>query len=365
MRVFYFEANGFTNTGEYIKKITQSIAQNHCFSKIKVFTSRKNTHGEYGVGVFGNYGNSRKFLKLFWYIYGWIALTQTLLRIREPIVFHLHWLKFSIIDNFFLGLLKRRGGIFVVFTVHNILPHEKWVFDKFFYKRIYNKVDHLIFHTLQNKRDFGQIFPSMPRKPKTIIPHYSYDVVPYIPSVEDGIRFLFFGAIRSYKGIPIMLEALSKVSGEFCWNLTIAGKEETSTKVLKDLSQNDARLCGKVHWKTGWVEEEELDRLFRLAHVVILPYLRIDNSGLVHLAMSYGKTVVVPKIGAFLDLIEDGVNGYFFEVGNVDSLKSVLEKVLIDAAYQRVGEMAVKRMKRQSLPVIGKSLTEVYQQVIQ
>lgn len=363
MQVFHLEVNGYTNTGEYVRKLSLSIGQDHSVSSIRVFTSQENSHGAYGLGVFRSYGSSGRFRKLFWYVYGWFALSRVLWQVKEPVIFHVHWLKLAIIDNFFLGLLKRKRGISIVFTVHNLLPHERMPFDRFFYKKIYRKMDCLIFHTTQNQKDFDHLFPDI-QLVRSIVPHYSYDVVPEIPAVRDKVRFLFFGAIRPYKGLPIMLEALSKLSDEYNWDVTIAGKVETSIDELKLMSQSDLRLKGKVLWNTGWIEEEELDQLFRQAHVVILPYLRIDNSGLVHLAMSYGKTVVVPKIGAFLDLIEDGINGYFFQAGSPESLKAVLEQVVTESAFQEVGARAIKSMANRSLPVIGKMLVDVYHKVI-
>lgn len=360
MKIFHLEANGRTNTGEYVHKITKTLS---ILSKknVKVFTSSNSVHSG-SLDVFSGYARSNKYKKLYYYYQGWRRLTSTLKRENEECIFHVHWLRFSPIDYFYLKKLNRQKNIRLIFTVHNILPHETMSFDMFFYQKLYSLFDHLIFHSEQNIIDFNSLFQNCGAK-QSIIPHYSYEVAPNIPPNEGIVKILFFGAIRPYKGLELLIAALKKVDHFLKWELTIAGKPEYDISQLRGEVERDNILNERIKWKTGWIEDEAIPAIFQECHIAVLPYLNIDNSGLVHLAMSYGKTVLVPDIGVFKDLIEEDKNGYFFKCNNIDSLSAKLNTIIEKDNFEIVGKAAIEKMKEHSIENIGASLLKVYNQV--
>lgn len=355
VRVFHLEANGGTNTAEYVKNIIHALDDE---SNISVFTSKNSFHSSFAKEVFGDYGKSRGILKLFWYIIGWVRIWKELKKNADSIVFHVHWLRFSPVDYFFLKRIKNNTNVKLFFTVHNILPHETLPFDERFYRKIYPLFNCLIFHSKQNQSDFNARF-KLGYLQQEIIPHYSYNVSPHIPPVKDEIQMLFFGAIRPYKGLELLIEALSLLNITN-WKLIIAGKPEYNIEKTKENIFSSELLKGRISLKEGWINDDEIPSLFQNSHIVILPYLSIDNSGLVHLAMSYGKTVIVPEIGVFNDIIKDGKNGYYFRIGDAVSLSNTIEKVVSNTSFDRVGVEAIHTMNGHSLEQIGEKIKALY-----
>ena len=357
MKIYHLEANGRTNTGEYVQRITKALST-LLKKEVKVFTSRNSVHSD-ALDVFKGYAQSNKYKKLYYYYQGWRRLANILKRENEECIFHIHWLRFSPIDYFFLKKLNNQKNIRLVFTVHNILPHETMPFDSLFYRKIYVLFDNLVFHSKQNINDFNGIFPNCNVK-TNIIPHYSYKVNAQIPTDNELIKLLFFGAIRPYKGLELLIDALKNLRHSLNWKLTIAGKPEYDISHVKEEVLADETLKRRVKWKTGWIEDEEIPNLFQQSHIVVLPYLKIDNSGLVHLAMSYGKTVIVPRIGVFNDLIEDGINGYNYELNNPLSLTETIARVINENKFKEIGINAIKKMDTHSIENIGESLYDLY-----
>ncbi|MFT7237010.1 MAG: glycosyltransferase involved in cell wall biosynthesis [Cyclobacteriaceae bacterium] len=338
---YILEPNGKTNTAKYVSNII--VAE-------KIFTSRKNIYDdENEVVVFGNYGVSKGLKKLVYYLVGWFKIVSTV-KIND--IFHYHWLKLSFMDFFFLRILKSRG-IIIVGTVHNILPHETKFFDFYFFRKIYGISDSLIFHTKGIYQSYCKSFPA----PLSyhIIDHY-FDKVKIEKKLENPHHILFFGNIRPYKGLEILIESLDKISYDGEWEVTIAGQVEYDIDLLIE-SQNKR---ANIHWLINYIPDNEVELLFNKAGVVVMPYLKIDTSGLLYLAKSYGKLIIAPKLGIFEENIDNGENGILFEVGNAVDLAKAINKAFDSDLFKRIKSRINKDMPVNSIAIFKEKHQKVY-----
>lgn len=227
---------------------------------------------------------------------------------------------------FYAGRLLRRS---IVYTVHNILPHDEGERNAWGVKRaflsIYRNAIHLIAHSETNKRELVESFGIEERR-ITVIPHgnYLFILPENLPEKEEIFRefglksdervVLFFGAIRRYKGLDTLLRAFKEVHKKIpTARLLIAGKptavgegppHEDYIKLAEELGLN-----GKVIFHFMYVPIEQIYKYFVVADLVVYPYRDTTESGSIQLALAFSKPVVATDVGSFKYAIDNDVNG--------------------------------------------------------
>jgi glycosyltransferase involved in cell wall biosynthesis len=172
-----------------------------------------------------------------------------------------------------------------------------------------------------------------------LAPHGAFEEIPE-PAYDlpDGpLQIMTFGKFGTYKKVEHLIEAfaLLKQTHTQPLELVIAGTDSPNTPgYLAGVQQQYAHIAGVRY--TGYVEEEDVPRIFKEAAVVVFPYnSTTGSSGVLHQAGSYGKAVVLPNLGDFAELIaEEGYTGEFFEPGDPHSMAQAISR-LIDAPEHR------------------------------
>jgi len=165
---------------------------------------------EFELKLIYQYSNKKAFFKFTSYIYSQIKLLIYILRFK-PDILHFQWFKLPAIDIFVLHLIK----IFfknskIIFTAHNVLPHDTT--EKYYkeYKQIYEIVNKIIVHDLTSKNEIATRFKIKPDK-IYVIPHGILDFKEVnntiVKSAEYAITFSFLGHLSYYKGIDILIDA--------------------------------------------------------------------------------------------------------------------------------------------------------------
>jgi glycosyltransferase involved in cell wall biosynthesis len=207
-------------------------------------------------------------------------------------------------------LLVRLYGMRLVWTAHNVLPHEQlFLNDKRAHRFLGCMASRIIVHTKAAKQQLIDL--GIPSSHMRIIPHGSYIGV-YPDTVtkaqarqkldipKTSTVLLFFGLIRPYKGIEQLLEAFAELSKKTDVVLLVAGsvQDETLQAVLEAAALIDTR----VHLLLRHIPDEELQYLFRAADFTVLPYEKSTTSGVSLLACSFGCSPIVPRQAAFADI---------------------------------------------------------------
>jgi D-inositol-3-phosphate glycosyltransferase len=163
-----------------------------------------------------------------------------------------------------------------------------------------------------------------------------------LPQVyRNGIPvFVFFGQIKRAKGIDVLLEALCQVKGE-C-RLVIAGKmREDSWKRYQQMIRA-LNLQQKVIPVIRFISDEERDLLFSKAAAVVLPYLKIYQSGVLLMAMSFPALVIASDLPPNREILKDGRNGLLFKTGDSPDLAARMQLVL----DHKVDTLTLKKQAR-------------------
>jgi glycosyltransferase involved in cell wall biosynthesis len=206
-------------------------------------------------------------------------------------------------------------------------------------RRILTRVDKVIAHNSVSRRELIAK-ANLPVANIEIIPHGNYlNTIPKSPSpakarkklnlpLKDPV-LLFFGQIKEVKGLDLLLQALPQVIAKFpTLRLLIAGKvwKDDFTKYANLIKEKN--LQNNVDLHIGYILDGDVAAFYRSADLVILPYRRIYQSGVLLMAMSYGLPVMVSNIEGMVEIIQDNINGFIFKTGDVESLSSKIIEVL-------------------------------------
>jgi glycosyltransferase involved in cell wall biosynthesis len=216
----------------------------------------------------------------------------------------------------------------LVWTVHNVLPHEPVFADDVSARRsLVEACDLTLAHSESALAELAALGAVARRS--AVIPHG-----PIVASASGGSmdspsrrsgpsRFLFFGRVHEYKGVDDLLSAFMTVLDDVPAHLTIAG--QCDDPGLRSRLQELARPGGaRVVLRLERIPDEEVSGMLAAADVVVLPFRRVTTSGSAMLALSYGKPLIVPDLPALADLPDQAVLRYD---GKVPALAAALAQL--------------------------------------
>ena len=172
-----------------------------------------------------------------------------------------------------------------------------------------------------------------------LIPHGTFEILEE-PSYDiplQPFKVMTFGKFGTYKKVESLIEAVEKIREHSNLNMevVIAGTDNPNTPGYLESVKEKYNYVEGVTF-TGYVEEQDVSRLFKESAVVVFPYTSTTgSSGVLHQAGSYGKAVVMPDLGDLALLVkEEGYRGEFFEPTSVNSLALAIQKILENNAYR-------------------------------
>lgn len=309
--------------------------------KVIVFPKDKNPYQELLYSEITKQKVEVKYLKLLTksHTSGMLLLPLQLIyyRVAGYSIFHLHWLyDFSSSSNIlFVKLFARYFYAYylittilfvkllnykLVWTVHNIVPHEKQFFsDTFITKCMANMSDICIVHTLKAKADLERL--DINSKRIIVIPHGSYidrynneisrtDARKKLGLREEDFIFLFFGQIRNYKGIPDLLKSFKQIAKDNKQVKLIIAGACSNPSILTILNRYKNEFSSQISLYLFNIPDDDVQTYMNSADIVVLPFKKVTTSGSLILAMSFGKPVVYPKV--LFNEIPDSVGyGYY------------------------------------------------------
>ncbi len=228
-------------------------------------------------------------------------------------------------------ILRQLPDIKKYFLIHNIDFHEKWLFADAFTKHAMKKADGFIVLSEATSISLRQ---KIPASPDNIIFLFHPVFEPSLSSEEratrpkDGQNLLFFGFVKPYKGLDILLKAMPVVLAKFPKvKLTIAGDvygdKEPYFKLIEELKLSNAVTC---HFR--YISEAEAADFFQGSDVCVLPYRSATQSGVTQLAFSYETPVIATNVGGIAETVQDGINGFIAESENPAALSGKIIEFL-------------------------------------
>jgi glycosyltransferase involved in cell wall biosynthesis len=264
-------------------------------------------------------------------------------RMADARVTHLHWVfaflfpgarRFPVMrwvsQIWFLFLLRtcQLIGMHLVWTAHNVLPHEQVFGDDVSARRALVEASDLVLAHSQSTLDELAALGAVARR-SAIIRHGPFGsrlTVELLRAPGSGgrpRRFLFFGSVREYKAVDDLLAAFVTLPDDVVAHLTVAGHcdDPSLRSRLRELARRDG---SNILLRLEYVPSDEISQLLAAADVVVLPFRRVTTSGSAMLALSHGRPLIVANLAALADLPDQAVLRYD---GGVTGLAAALVRL--------------------------------------
>ncbi|MFA6950009.1 MAG: glycosyltransferase [Lentimicrobiaceae bacterium] len=251
----------------------------------------------------------------------WFKTAKKVSKLKPDLVIIRFWLPFMAPCLGTIGrLIRRSTKARIISITDNIIPHEKRIGDYWLAKYFVGSVDGFVAMSRSVLNDLN-VFDK--KKPREYYPHPLYDnfgaIVPKEEAktklnLQQNINYiLFFGFIRDYKGLDILLKALkSERLGQFHIKLLVAGEfygnEEKYLKIIDDLKINEI-----IELRTCFIPNTEVYLYFCASDLVVQPYKNATQSGVTQIAYHFGKPMITTNVGGLSEMIADGKVGYVVE----------------------------------------------------
>ena len=233
----------------------------------------------------------------------------------EPDVAHVQWLAIPRLDVHWLRRLDRP----TVLTAHDVLPRRPS--NARAWGEVLALVDRVIVQSQRALEQLAGVGVERERLVRIQHPVFESGVE---ASPPEGRTILFFGLIRDYKGLDVLLRALADVPQA---RLVVAGEPLDPVEPLRRLAE-ELGLAHRVEWRLGFLPAADIPRLMQEATLVALPYRKIDSSGVLATALGHGRPAVVTDVGGLPDAIRDFGAGRVVPPQDVAALAAALNELL-------------------------------------
>lgn len=285
----------------------------------------------------------------------WIAVGNEIKNLKSDLVVVRYWLPLmGPALGTILRRIKKNKFSKIICIADNVVPHEKRMGDHAFTKYFIKPVDAFI--TMSDKvltdlRSFTQT------KPAQLEPHPLYDHFGSIISKEEARNhlhinqnefiFLFFGFIRKYKGVDLLLEAFAKLKSlqlqTTNYKLLIAGEFYEDRKSYDDLIEK-LGIKDDLILKTEFIADSEVKYYLCSADAVVQPYRNATQSGVTPLAYHFEVPMIVTNVGGLPANVPHGKSGLVCEP-TVDSIAEAMQSFLQTGTQQYLPQLREEKQK--------------------
>jgi glycosyltransferase involved in cell wall biosynthesis len=252
-------------------------------------------------------------------------------------VVHYQWLTMPALDAHLLPPRRPRA-----MTAHYILPPSPSRRQVSAARSVFGRMDAVVAHSEHGAarlRDELGIDPARVH----VIPHGAFDYLTRLPQEKalpaelqgaEGPVILFFGLLRPYKGLDVLLRAFGGLEGAELW---IVGNPRMDVAPLRELA---AVAPGRVRFLTRFVEDAEIPAIFRAADLVVLPYRDAEHSGVLYTGLAFGKPLVLSAVGGFPEVAATGAARMVAPEDETDLAHTLSELVADPLAREQLAEAA-------------------------
>ncbi len=222
------------------------------------------------------------------------------------------------------NILAKRLKAKLLFVCHNVFPHERFPFDKALTTSVMKKGDYFILHS---QKESEELLSIVPRAKYAVNMHPTYSAFNMGNSENtdneaDG-RLLFFGFVRPYKGLDVLLKAMGLLPDVV--KLNIVGDFGDSGEKYRALI-DALGLKDRIDIREGYVPDREVEKYFGSCDAVVLPYIEATQSGIAQIAFGFGKPVISTTAGGLSEVVRDGVTGVLCKPADPEDLAAAIKR---------------------------------------
>lgn len=251
--------------------------------------------------------------------FNWIRVGKAVRKAAPDLLICCYWMSFFAPSYGLVSKMAQRNGkTKCVALVHNMIPHEPSILDKLFAPYFVKRQNGFVALSESVVGDIDKLDKT--EKPKTFSPHPIYDHYGERMTKEEACKalgldaqkdyMLFFGLVRTYKGLDLLLDAFGKVKDSLPnLQLIIAGEfYEDEDKYRTQIA--GLGLTERVIIRNEFVPDGDLRKYFGAADLIVQPYKTATQSGVTQVAFHFEKPMLVTNVGGLGEIVHDHKMGY-------------------------------------------------------
>ncbi|MFO8008994.1 MAG: glycosyltransferase [Candidatus Brocadiia bacterium] len=229
---------------------------------------------------------------------------------------------------------------------HNVAEHEPRWWKRMACRALLRRADRIVVHSEANARRARELVDGS--VPVFACPHPSLRGLGLRGHDRADARrrlglskpvVLFFGFVREYKGVDVLLDAMARVVRQREATLVVAG-EFWEDRGRYERRVHELGLAGRVRLDDRYIPNEEVGLYFAAADLVVQPYLSASASGVTRLALDFGRPVIATRVGALPEVVQDGENGRLVPPGDAAALADAIVRSFEPAELARLSRNA-------------------------
>jgi glycosyltransferase involved in cell wall biosynthesis len=247
----------------------------------------------------------------------YFSTAKKIAELEPDVVIMRYWISFLAPALGTVARLLRKKGIKVITITDNIIPHERKFFDKPFAKWFLKPINGCIAMSSSVLEDMLNLTPD---KPYILKPHPPYDhfgakierneACEKLGIKPDKKNLLFFGLIRDYKGLDLLIEAMGYLDDSY--RLIIAGESYGSfdkyQEQIASLVAKNPSLAERIVIFNRYIDDYEVPAFFSASDLCVLPYKSATQSGITAISLHFELPVVVTRTGGLEETVgEPGI----------------------------------------------------------
>jgi glycosyltransferase involved in cell wall biosynthesis len=234
-----------------------------------------------------------------------------------------------------LAAMLKMAGVKTIFECHNVFPHERSLVDFPLLSFAFAPVERFITHSVKDREDLLSIKEA--RVAVAPLP----SVAEFVGGCGDrsGRRILFFGIVRKYKGLDVLLRAMPRVLSQVECSLVVAGEFYDSVERYEAIIR-ESGIEKRVRMENRYIANEEVAALFEEADVLVLPYLSATQSGVARIAIMNRLPIIASQTGGLMESVGEDY-GLLVPPGDAEALADALIRFFKEG----LGPLFSERMK--------------------
>lgn len=302
--------------------------------------------------------------------FNWIKVGRRIKKLRPDLVVIKFWIPFmGPAFGTILRIIRSNKHTKVISIIDNIIPHEKRPGDRMFSNYFVKSVDGFIAMSRAVLKDL-ETFDKV--KPKLYSPHPLYDnfgaLIPKeeakkVLGLDPGFSYmLFFGFIRDYKGLDLLIEAFADERlRKYPVKLVIAGEYYTNAEPYIELIKKH-KLEEYIVQRTDFIPDDKVAPYFCASDIVVQPYKDATQSGVTQVAYHFNRPMLVTNVGGLPEMIPHGKVGYVVEP-DAREIADALADFYENSREQEFIPFVEEEKKKYSWQTMLDAIEQLYQKV--
>lgn len=292
--------------------------------------------------------------------FSYYKTAKEILKSKPDVVLISYWMPFFAPAFGKIAKILRKKGIKTIAILHNVIAHEKRFGDKELTKYFFKNCDGFVLLNIASEKDLLGLKPDAKYiiHPHPLYDHYGDKVDKTLAREklnlpEDKKVILFFGFIRDYKGLDILIESMKYLGDDFL--LLVGGEVYGDFKKYDELIDK-LGVRNMINLQIRYIPEYEIHLFFSASDVCVLPYRSATQSGIAGIAYFFDLPVIVTNVGGLAEMVESGKTGFIAERPTPEEISSAISKVFSNDVIKSMGISITEYKRRHSWDSLAGSI---------